>query len=117
MSNRGSIRKRISRIAAKSFLIYMGLLALLHRRVSLSDFVRLMKEAKEGADPEDLEYELEDAMHAKVANAVEAIEDAWEELSDWFRSLGLVSRIGVCLLGLLALLIAVALPFFGFGGP
>lgn len=112
--NRDSIRKRISRIAAKSFLIYFALLALLFRRISLADFVRLITEAREGADPEDLEYELEDAMYTKVENTIEAMGDAWEQLSDWFQSLGLVSRIGVFLLGLLAFLIAAAILFFWF---
>ena len=74
----------------------------------------MITEAKEGADPEDLEYELKYAMIAKVANTAEAIDNAWEELSDWFQSLGLVSRIGVFLLGLLAFLIAVAILFFWF---
>lgn len=112
MATRGRIRTRISRTAATTFLIYFGLLALLFRRISISNLVRLIKQAREDVDPEDLEYDLNEAMYAKVEKTAEAWEDAWEEFSDLFRSLSLVSRIGVCLLGLLAGLFAVAVLFF-----
>ena len=112
MATRRWIRKRTSRIAATTFLIYFGLLALLFRRISISDFVRLIKQARGGVDPEDLEHDLNEAMYAKVEKTIEAMEDAWEEFSDLFQSLSLVSRIGVCLLGLLVGLFAVTILIF-----
>ena len=112
MATRGSIRKRISRIVATTFLIYFGLLALLFRKIRISDFVRLTKQAREGVDPEDLEYELQEAMYDKVVKTIEAMGQAWEDFSDFFQSLSLVSRIGVCLLGLLVGLFAVLFLYF-----
>ena len=98
---------RISRIAATAFLIYFGLWALLLRRVNFSDFIRLIKQAREGVDPEDMEDDLQDAMYTKVLKTMEAMGDAWDLLSDWFGSLRSMSRVGVFFLGFLAFLIAV----------
>ncbi|MCY4313478.1 MAG: hypothetical protein OXD44_07275, partial [Gammaproteobacteria bacterium] len=89
-------QKCICILLAKVSLIHMGLVALLYRRIGISDFVRMIEQARKSVDPEDMENIMNEAMYNKIENMIEIMEDAWEWFSDWFESISLLSRIGVC---------------------